>query len=333
MPAANIGIDLGTVNIKVFVKGKGIVMDEPAMVAYDKDADKIRAFGEDARAMIGKMPGNIIAIRPLRQGVVSDYMIVERMLQYFIQKAMGRMTFLKPRVVLCLPSGVTDVERRAVEEAAYQAGARDVTLVKAPVAAALGAGIDIMRPSGSMVVDIGGGVTEIAVLTLGGIALSTTLRVAGDRFSEDIVRYVRDTHDLYIGEGTAEEIKKHIGTAEKKPKTIRMQIKGRSVAAGIPKTISLTSEEVRQAISESVDTITESIRGVLERTSPELAADIVKRGIVLTGGGALLGGIEEKVMRVTGIQTTLAEEPASCVALGTGRYMQAMAELEQRRGR
>lgn len=327
------GIDLGTANIKVFVRGKGVVIEEPAVVAYDKDADKVRAFGEDARQMIGKMPGNILAIRPLRQGVVSDYLIMQKMLQYFIQKAMGRMTFLKPRIVICPPGGVTDVEKRAVEEAAYQAGARDVMLVQVPIAAALGAGLDILRPSGSMVVDIGGGVTELGVLSLGGIVLANTLRVAGDQFNEAIIRYIREKHGLYIGEQTAEEIKRQIGTADRRPQTLQMEIRGRSVEAGIPKVISLNSEEVRSAISAPLKEIIEAICSMLERTPPDLAADVARRGILLTGGGAMIGGIEEKIMHATGIHTILADHPAQCVALGTGRYIRSMAELEKKRGK
>lgn len=331
--AMEIGIDLGTSSIKVYVRGKGITIDEPAVVAYDKDTDKIKAFGDEAMQMIGQTPGNIIAIHPLRQGTITDYVITEQMLQYFIQKAMGYMTFFKPRIVICVPSAVTELERRAVEEAAYQAGARDVALIKVPLAAALGAELDIMRPCGNMVVDIGGGVTEIGVLSLGGIVLSQSIPVAGDNFDEAIVQYIRKNHDMFIGLATAEEIKRQIGTAMKRPQTRKLQVRGRSIAAGIPKTISMTSDEVRAAVSRPIRRIVSAVHNVLERTPPDLAVDISQRGIVLTGGGSLLGGIEEAVSYDTGIVTTVAEEPAFCVANGTGRYFEKMAELEKRRGK
>ena len=328
--ATDIGIDLGTASILVYAKGKGIVLKEPSVVAYDKDADKVKAIGEEARQMIGRTPGNIMAIRPLRQGVISDYVITEKMLRYFIQKAMGRRGFRKPRIVICVPSGVTDVERRAVEEATYQAGAREVTIVEEPIAAAIGAGIDITRPCGNMIVDIGGGTTDIAVISLGGIVVSTSIRVAGDEFNEAIIRYVRKNHGLFIGEQTAEAVKIRIGTAYRQAENMTMEIKGRNVVTGLPKTVTLTSEEIREALLDAVSQIVDAVHNVLEKTPPELAADVSERGIVLTGGGALLDGLEEIISERTGINTMTAENPAMVVALGTGQYVEIMSEFERR---
>lgn len=328
--ATDIGIDLGTASILVYAKGKGIVLKEPSVVAYDKDADKVKAIGEEARQMIGRTPGNIMAIRPLRQGVISDYVITEKMLRYFIQKAMGRRGFRKPRIVICVPSGVTDVERRAVEEATYQAGAREVTIVEEPIAAAIGAGIDITRPCGNMIVDIGGGTTDIAVISLGGIVVSTSIRVAGDDFNEAIIRYVRKNHGLFIGEQTAEAVKIRIGTAYRQAENMAMEIKGRNVVTGLPKTVTLTSEEIREALLDAVSQIVDAVHNVLEKTPPELAADVSERGIVLTGGGALLDGLEEIISERTGINTMTAENPAMVVALGTGQYVEIMSEFERR---
>ena len=319
--ATDIGIDLGTSSILVYVKGKGIVLKEPSVVAYDKDADKVKAIGEEARQMIGRTPGNIMAIRPLRQGVISDYMITERMLHYFIQKAMGRRGFRKPRIVICVPSGVTDVERRA---------AREVTIIEEPIAAAIGAGIDITRPCGNMIVDIGGGTTDIAVISLGGIVVSTSIRVAGDNFNEAIIRYVRKNHGLFIGEQTAEAVKIQIGNAGHSTENLTMEIKGRNVVTGLPKAVTLSSEEMREALAESVGQIVEAVHSVLEKTPPELAADISERGIVLTGGGALLRGLEEVIGERTGINTMTAENPVAVVALGTGQYVEIMNKFENR---
>ena len=323
--SADLGIDLGTSSILVYTKGKGIVLKEPSVVAYDKDADRIRAYGEEARQMIGRTPGNISAIRPIRQGVISDYMITEKMLKYFIQKAMGRKSFRKPRISICVPSGVTQVERRAVEEATYQAGAREVSIIEEPVAAAIGAGIDITRPFGNMIVDVGGGTTNVAVISLGGEVLSASVRVAGNTFDEAIVHYVRKQHNLFIGEQTAEAVKIQIGSAFPKPQTVTMNIKGRNVITGLPKSVTLTSEEIREALQDAVNTIVETVHGILEKTPPELASDIAERGIVLTGGGSLLNGLEDIIEQRTGIQTMTAENPACCVAVGTGLYAEVMA--------
>ena len=326
----DIGIDLGTSSILIYLKGKGIVLKEPALVAYDKDADKVKAIGEEARQMIGRTPGNIMAIRPLRKGVISDYLITEKMLNYFIQKGMGRRGFRKPRIVICLPSGVTDVEKRAVEEATFQAGAREVYLISEPIAAAIGAGIDITRPCGNMIVDIGGGVTDIVVISMCGIVSNASLQVAGDNFDEAIIRYVRKKHSLFIGEQTAEAIKKKIGTAYPLINVSTMEIRGRNVITGLPKSIVLSSEEIREAMTEPVNAIVDAIHSVLERTPPELAADVSQRGIVLTGGGALLPGLEEIISERTGINTMTAENPAAAVSIGTGRYMEVMSEFERR---
>lgn len=327
MPATDIGIDLGTSSILVYATGKGIVLKEPSVVAYDKDTEKIKAIGEEARQMIGRTPGNVVAIRPLRQGVISDFEITEKMLKYFISKAIGRRAFRKPRISICVPSGVTEVEKKAVEEATYQAGAREVYLIEEPIAAAIGSGIDILRPCGNMVVDIGGGTSDIAVISLGGTVVSASVKVAGDNFDEAIMRHVRKTHNLFIGERTAEDIKIQIGMACEKPEIVTLEIKGRNVITGLPKSVTLTSEEIRQALYECTSKIVEAVHGVLEKTPPELAADVVDRGIVLTGGGALLGGIDKLIEQKTGINTMVAQDPMLAVAVGTGKYAEIASEL------
>ncbi len=323
MASADIGIDLGTASILVYVKGKGVVLREPSIVAYDKDLEKIVEIGEEARLMLGRTPGNIIAIRPLRHGVVSDYTTTEKMLKYFIRKAVGRNFFgRRPRICVCVPSGVTEVEKRAVEEATYNAGARDVTIIEEPIAAAIGAGIDIVRPMGNMVVDIGGGTTDIAVISMRGAVVSQSIKVAGEDFDEAIMRYVRKTHKLLIGERTAEEVKINVGTCYKRPENISMDIRGRDVVSGLPKTVMITSDETEEALREPTSQIVEAVHAVLEKTPPELAADIADRGIVLTGGGALLHGLEQLIEEKTGITTMTAEDPLSAVAIGTGKYVE-----------
>ena len=326
--SADLGIDLGTSSILVYTKGKGIVLKEPSVVAYDKDADRIRAYGEEARQMIGRTPGNITAIRPIRQGVISDYMITEKMLKYFIQKAMGRKSFRKPRISICVPSGVTQVERRAVEEATYQAGAREVSIIEEPVAAAIGAGIDITRPFGNMIVDVGGGTTNVAVISLGGEVLSASVRVAGNTFDEAIVHYVRKQHNLFIGEQTAEAVKIQIGSAFPKPQTVTMNIKGRNVITGLPKSVTLTSEEIREALQDSVNTIVETVHGILEKTPPELAGDIFRNGVMLTGGGAQLHGLTEYLSEELKVEVTVSPDPVNCVALGTAMSLGLNDKLE-----
>ena len=300
MVGSDIGIDLGTANVLVYIKGKGVVLREPSVVAFDRDTNKIKAIGEDARLMLGRTPGNIVAVRPLRQGVISDYTVTEKMLRYFIQKSCGKSRFRKPRISVCVPSGVTEVEKKAVEDATYEAGAREVAIIEEPIAAAIGAGIDISRPCGNMIVDIGGGTSDIAVISLGGTVVSTSIKVAGDDFDDAIVRYMRKTHNLLIGERTAEEIKVKIGSAYKRPEVVSMDVRGRNLVTGLPKTITVTSDETLDALKEITSQIVEAVHTVLEKTPPELAADVADRGIVLTGGGSLLYGLEELIEEKTG---------------------------------
>ena len=327
MASSDIGIDLGTASILVYVKGKGVVLKEPSVVAYDRDTEQIMAIGEEARLMLGRTPGNIIAVRPLRQGVISDYKTTEKMLKYFIQKAVGKSFFgRRPRISVCVPSGVTDVEKRAVEDATYQAGARDVYIIEEPVAAAIGAGIDISRPCGNMIVDIGGGTSDIAVISLDGVVVSSSIKVAGDDFDDAIVRFMRKRHNLLIGERSAEEIKINIGTCYKRPENISMDIRGRNLVTGLPKTVTVSSDETEEALREVTSQVVDAVHSVLERTPPELAADIADRGIVLTGGGALLHGLEDLIEENTGITTMTAEEPLTAVAIGTGKYIEFLSE-------
>ncbi|CRZ35479.1 rod shape-determining protein MreB [Herbinix hemicellulosilytica] len=325
MLSTDIGIDLGTASVLVYIKGKGVVLREPSVVAFDRDTNKIKAIGEEARLMLGRTPGNIVAVRPLRQGVISDYTVTEKMLKYFIQKAVGKHRFRKPRISVCVPSGVTEVEKKAVEDATYQAGAREVAIIEEPIAAAIGAGIDISRPCGNMIVDIGGGTTDIAVISLGGTVVSTSVKVAGDDFDDAIVRYMRKKHNLLIGERTAEEIKIKIGSAYRRPESVSMEVRGRNLVTGLPKTIVVTSEETEEALREPTAQIVEAVHSVLEKTPPELAADIADRGIVLTGGGCLLYGIEQLIQEKTGITTMTAEDPMTAVAIGTGKFVEFLS--------
>ena len=323
--AVEIGIDLGTASVLVYVKGKGVILKEPSVVAYDRDTNSIKAIGEEARLMLGRTPGNIVAVRPLRQGVISDYTVTEKMIKYFVQKAMGRRAFSMPRISICVPSGVTEVERKAVEEATYAAGAREVRLIEEPVAAAIGAGIDISRPCGNMIVDIGGGTADVAVISLGGTVVNTSIKIAGDNFDDAIVRYVRKKHNLLIGERTAEDIKIKIGSTYPLVEEESMEVTGRNLMTGLPKTVTVTSAETEQALKEPVGQIVEAVISVLERTPPELSADILDRGIVLTGGGAMLRGLEELIEERTGINTMTAENPMTVVAIGTGQYVEFMS--------
>ena len=324
--ATDIGIDLGTASILVYVKGKGVVLKEPSVVAFDVDTRKIKAIGEEARLMIGRTPGNIVAVRPLRQGVISDYSVTEKMLKYFVHKSVGKSLFgRKPRISVCVPSGVTEVEKKAVEDATYAAGARDVKIIEEPVAAAIGAGIDIAKPCGNMIVDIGGGTSDIAVISLGGTVVSTSIKVAGDDFDEAIVRYMRKKHNLLIGERTAEDIKIKIGTCYPLAQNETMDVRGRNLVTGLPRTITVSSEETEEALREATLQIVEAVHSVLEKTPPELAADVADRGIVLTGGGSLLRGLEELIEERTGINTMTAEHPMTCVAIGTGKYVEFLA--------
>ena len=327
--STDIGVDLGTANVLVYVKGKGIVLREPSVVAIDKDSNRVLAIGEEARRMLGRTPGNIVAIRPLREGVIADYNTTESMLRHFIRKVAGKSLFFKPRIMVCIPSGVTTVEKRAVLEAAMQAGARKTYLIEEPLAAALGAGLDIAEPCGAMVVDIGGGTTDVAVLSLGGIVVSESLRIGGDRFDESLVSFVKKEYKIMIGERTAEEMKVQIGTAFPNSRNETMEVRGRDLLSGLPKTVRITSEETREALAEPVALIVQCVKSVLENTPPELASDIMDRGIVMTGGGSLLHGLDRLIQEETGIPTYLAEDPLSCVALGTGKALESLENLEE----
>ncbi|MBN2222195.1 MAG: rod shape-determining protein [Vallitaleaceae bacterium] len=322
--STDIGIDLGTANVLVYTKGKGVVLREPSVVAFDRNTNQILAVGSEARRMLGRTPGHIVAVRPLRQGVISDYTVTEKMLKYFIQKAVGR-RLRKPRITVCVPSGVTEVEKRAVEDATYEAGARKVQIIEEPIAAAIGAGIDISKACGSMVVDIGGGTSDIAVISLGGTVVSTSIKIAGDNFDEAIVRYMRKKHNLLIGERTAEEIKVKIGTAYKRPEVLQMDVRGRNLITGLPKTITVTSDETEEALRETTSAIVDAVHSVLEKTPPELASDIADRGIVMTGGGSMLQGLDHLIESKTGINVITADDPLTCVAIGTGKYVEFYA--------
>ena len=327
----DIGIDLGTASVLVYVKGKGVVLKEPSVVAFDRNTNKIKAIGEEARLMLGRTPGNIVAVRPLRQGVISDYTVTEKMLSYFISRTVGKSLFgRKPRISVCVPSGATEVEKKAVEDATYQAGAREVSIIEEPVAAAIGAGIDIAKPCGNMIVDIGGGTADIAVISLGGVVVSNSIKVAGDDFDEAIVRFMRKKHNLLIGGRTAEEIKINVGTVYKRPENLTMDVRGRNLVTGLPKTVTVTSEETEEALREPAYQIVDAVHNVLERTPPELAADISDRGIVLTGGGSLIQGLEELIEEKTGINTMTAEDPLTAVAIGTGKYIEYLADDDKK---
>lgn len=326
----DIGIDLGTSSVLVYIKGKGIVLREPSVVAIDKNTNTLLAVGEEARKMLGRTPGNIVAIRPLREGVISDYDVTERMLKYFINKVYGRklFNFFKPRIIVCVPSGVTEVEKRAVIDASNQAGARKTFTIEEPIAAAIGAGIDISKACGNMIVDIGGGTADIAVISLGGAVVNASIKVAGDKFDESIVRYMRKKHNLMIGERTAEELKINIGTVYPRKDQVSMDIRGRDLVSGLPKNITVTSDEMLEALEEPATSIVEAVHSVLEKTPPELAADISERGIVMTGGGCLVYGLDKLIQQKTGINVYIAEDTVSCVAIGTGRALDDIETLE-----
>ena len=325
MQATDIGIDLGTASILVYIRGKGVVLKEPSVVAFDRDTNKIKAIGEEARLMLCRTPGNIIAVRPLRQCVISNYEVTEKMMKYFIQKAVGRRSLRKPRIAVCVPSGVTQVEKKAVEDATYVAGAREVAIIEEPIAAAIGAGIDIAKPCGNLIVDIGGGTTDVAVISLGGAVVSDSIKIAGDDFDEAIVRYMRKKYNLLIGERMAEDIKINIGSAFKRPEPVYYDVKGRNLVTGLPRVLKISSEDTEEALRETTSKIVDCIHSVLERTPPELAADIADRGIVLTGGGSLLNGLEDLICSKTGITTMTAEEPMTAVAIGTGKYVEFLS--------
>lgn len=323
MPGNDIGIDLGTATILIYIKGKGIVLKEPSVVAIDKNKDKVVAIGYAAQKMLGRTPDNIQAIRPLRNGVISDYDLTEQMLKYFIRKICNYFIF-KPRIMVCVPSLITEVEERAVLDASYQAGARNVYLIEEPKAAAIGAGIDITRPVGNMVVDIGGGTTDIAVLSLSDTAVSTSIKVAGDKFDEAIVKYVRRKYSVLIGERTAEEVKFNIGCAFPREEDATMSVKGRSLITGLPQHLELSSGEILEALKETTTEVVEAIHSVLERTPPELVGDIISNGIVLTGGGSMLYGLDKLITKHTGIHAYVADDPVTCVARGTGHALEHM---------
>ena len=323
----DIGIDLGTASVLVYVKGKGIVLNEPSVVAMDKTTGKLLKVGAEAQAMLGRTPGNIIAIRPLREGVISDYDMTERMLREFIHKVAG-VSFFKPRVIICVPSGITEVEERAVIDAGIQAGARKVYLIEEPVAAAIGAGIDITQPDGHMVVDIGGGTSDIAVISLSGVVESASIKVAGDQFNEAVVKYMRRKHNVLVGERTAEQMKIEIGCVYPQEEDASIDVKGRCLVTGLPKTITVHSSEMLEAFEEPVERILEAIHSVLERTPPELVGDISNNGIVMTGGGSLVKGFAQLVEARTGIHTMVAEDAISCVAQGTGKSLDSLNDMQ-----
>lgn len=334
----DIGIDLGTASVLVYMRGKGITLKEPSVISIDRNTGQVLAVGEEARSMLGRTPGNIIAIRPLSGGVISDYEITEKMLKYFLRKAAGKRLFGKPRVVICVPSGVTEVEKRAVLDAAAEAGAGRIFLIEEPIAAAIGADLDISKACGHMVVDIGGGTTDVAVISLGGAVLSETIKTAGNDFDEAIIKYMRKKYNLMIGDRTAEDMKINIGSAYPRKEQVSMDITGRNLISGLPKTVTVSSEEMIEALEEPVQAIVESVHSVLERTPPELAADISDQGICLTGGGALLYGFDKLLQERTKIAVYVAENAISCVALGTGKALESLdvyaktAIFEHRKG-
>jgi len=325
----DIGIDLGTANVLVFRKGKGIVLREPSVVAIDRDTNKVIAIGEEARQMLGRTPGNIVAIRPLKEGVIADYDTTEKMLSYFIRKIIGKKIFFKPRVIVCIPTGATDVEERAVRQATLSAGARQAFIIEEPIAAALGAGIDISEATGSLVVDVGGGTSDIAVISLGGIVCKTSLRIGGDKFDEAIIRHIRKEYNLMIGERTAEEIKIQVGTAfvNNENANNSLEVRGRDLLTGLPKNINISAQESWKALQEPVQSIVDGVKRVLEITPPELAADILNNGIVMTGGGALLDGLDTLLSKETSLPVHIAEDAISCVALGTGKVLNQISSL------
>lgn len=324
----DMGIDLGTANTLVHVKGRGIVLREPSVVAIKSDTGDVLAVGEEAKQMIGRTPGNIVAIRPMKDGVIADFDVTQAMLKYFIRKAMNTKSFVRPRVVVGVPSGVTEVEKRAVIDAAQQAGAREAYLIEEPMAAAIGAGLPVEEATGSMVVDIGGGTTDIAVISLGGIVTSASLRIAGDKFDSSIIDYIKREFNLMIGERTAEDIKINIGAAFPEARQGHMDVRGRDLLSGLPKTIDVSVQQISEALNSPVTRIVDCVKRVLEDTPPELSADIMDRGIIMTGGGSMLYGLDELIRRETQIPTSLAEDPLSCVALGTGKALDSIGVLD-----
>ena len=325
----DMGIDLGTANILVHVKGKGIVINEPSVVAIQKDNNKVMAVGEEAKNMLGRTPGNIVAIRPLKDGVIADFDVTQEMLKYFIRKVLGGKSLIQPRIVVGVPAGVTEVEKRAVIDATMQAGAREAFIIEEPMAAAIGAGLPVHEPTGSMIVDIGGGTTDVAVISLGGIVNSCSVRISGDKIDEAIVQYIRKQYSLLIGERTAEEIKINIGSAVVVGAEEEYSIRGRDLLTGLPKNINVTSKQIQEAINEPVTAIVETVKSTLEKTPPELASDIMDRGIMLAGGGALLKNLDKLISKETGVPVFIADEALSCVAIGTGKVAENVDFLKQ----
>lgn len=325
----DMAVDLGTANTLVLVKGQGIVLSEPSVVAIEKNSTKILAVGAEAKRMLGRTPGSIVAIRPLKDGVIADFDVTESMLRYFIQRVHRRRFAVRPRVVVCVPSGVTEVEKRAVFEATLQAGARAAYLIEEPMAAAIGAGLPVQEPTGNMVVDIGGGTTEVAVISMGGIVCSQSSRIGGDEFDDAIVQHVKKEYNVMIGERTAEEIKIEIGSAYPLPEEEDAEIRGRDLLTGLPKTVIVSSEEIRTAVDEPLNTIIQAIRATLEQTPPELSSDIMDRGIILTGGGALLRGLDERLRQETGMPVHVTEDPLTCVVVGSGQALEEMDVLKK----
>lgn len=323
----DIGIDLGTASVLVYIKGKGIVINEPSVVAIDINTNKILEVGEEARKMLGRTPGNIVAIRPLRDGVISDFDITEKMLKYFIKKAVGN-SIIKPRVIICVPSGVTEVEKRAVLEASNNAGAKKTYLIEEPVAAAIGAGLDITKPSGHMIIDMGGGTTDIAVISLGGIVVSKSIKIAGDKCDDAIVRYVRKKYNVMIGLRSAEELKINIGTAFPEEEEKYMEVRGRNLVTGLPVNLTISSSDMLEALEETITSIADAVHSVLEKTPPELAADISEKGIIMTGGGCLIRGLDKLIGKRTGLNVAIADDAISCVAKGTGQSLEHMDVLK-----
>ena len=329
----DMGIDLGTANTVVYVKGKGIVLTEPSVVAIQKETNKILAVGDEAKRMLGRTPGSIIAIRPLKDGVIADFEITESMIKYFMRKIHNRKALISPLVVVAVPSGITEVEKRAVEDSASRAGARDVFMIEEPMAGAMGVGLPVHEPAGNMIIDIGGGTTEVAIISLAGIVFSRSVRVAADEMDEAIIQYMKRSYNLMIGERTAEQIKIDVGAAIPLDEPLTMEVKGRDLVAGLPKTLTVNSEEIREALAEPVSTIVESVRVSLERCPPELSADLVDRGIVMVGGGSLLRGLDKLLSKETGLPVNVADDPLSAVALGTGKVIENVHYLKDIRSR
>lgn len=325
----DMGIDLGTATTLAYLKGQGIVLCEPSVVAIQRGTSNVLAVGEEAKRMLGRTPGNIVAIRPMKDGVIADFEVTESMLRYFIKKVHNSRRLVRPRMVIAIPSGITEVEKRAVKDSALHAGAREVFMVEEPIAAAIGVGLPIQEPSGNMIIDIGGGTTEMAVISLAGIVFSKSIRIGGDEMDDAIINYLKKTYNLMIGERTAEEIKMKIGSAYPLEEELSMEVRGRDLVAGLPKMITVTSEEIREALGEPVSQIIESVRITLERTPPELSADLIEKGIMIAGGGALLRGIDKLIQEETGLPVHVAEDPLTAVALGTGKVLSELHYLKK----